>query len=150
MARSSSRTRRIFGGKAPQPTFAQQGTKAYQRELENPTDQDVAETLAVGTHYRKFPGPAGSGSMWSYHINPTSAAGATSALTFWYSNLPDPDPETAAHWVDSGIAAIDLTSTADSFATVVDKAPVWIMAKAVIANSAGQLYGYVRSACIEE
>ena len=48
MARNSTTTRRIFGGKEPQATFAEVGSAAYARPLGNPNDQAVAETLAVG------------------------------------------------------------------------------------------------------
>lgn len=149
MSRNTSRTRRIFGGKEPQGAVADVGSAAYARPLNNPTDQDASETLAVATHYRKFPGPSGLGE-WSYHVNPTSAAGAASALTFWYSNLPDPDPTNAAHWVDSGISSIDLTATTDAQASVTGKYFAWIMAKAVVAASTGALWAYVRVAGVEE
>jgi hypothetical protein len=144
-SRNSTRTRRIFGGAEP----AGEGEAAYARPLMNPADQAVAETLPVGTTYRVFPGPKNGGVAWSYHINRVSAAGAASELTFWYSNLPNPDPATAAHWVDSGIVAIDLTSTADLHATV-EKAPTWIMAKAVVAVSTGTLWAYVRCTNVDE
>jgi hypothetical protein len=138
------RTRRIFGGAEAQVSGR------YERPLLNPSNQDTAEQLAVGTHYRMFPGPRGVGGSWSYHINPTAAAGAASELSFMYSNLPSPDPTNAAHWLDSGITPIDLTATTDTFATVTGKAPVWICAKAVIAVSAGSLWAYVRSEGVEE
>jgi hypothetical protein len=137
-------TRRIFGG------GLEQVSGRYDRPLLNQGEQATTESLAVGTHRRVFPGPRNGGTSWSYHVNPTSAAGATSALSFLYSNLPAPDPGTASHWVDSGITPIDLTATTDSFATVVDKAPLWIMAQAVIANSGGALWAYVRSEGVEE
>lgn len=148
MSRPNSKVRRIFGGKESAPATGTSLT--YQRALTNPGDQAVAETLPVGTTYRRFPGPAGHHAWWSYHINVVTAAGATSTLTFWYSNLPDPDPTDATHWIDSGISSLDLTSTsADIFATIADKAPAWIMAKAVVANSTGTIWGYVRTADID-
>lgn len=151
MARNSTRTRRIFGGLEPQGAVGDVGSAAYARPLNNPADQAVAESLAVGTHRRKFPGPEACPGTpwWSYHIEITGAAGATSALTFKYSWLPDPDPATAGHWEDSGIASLDLTATTDIMATIIEKAPVWIMAEAVIATSAGTLWGYVRTSGVE-
>lgn len=128
--------RRIFGGKSASPAD------------HNPATQAVGETLAVGTHSRRFRGPQRNG-QWSYQAKATSAAGAASTLKFYYSDLPDPDPDTAAHWVDSGIAAIDLTATTTVFASVADKFPAWIMAEAVIAVSAGDLYLWVRSEGVE-
>lgn len=135
--------RRIFGG-------ALAGPNAYTRPLLNETDQAVAETLAVGTTRRVFKGPVGDGAHWSYHISVVSAAGATSALTFKYSNLPNPDPTNADHWVDSGISPIDLNAAADSFATLGTKSPEWIMAEAVVANSTGTVWGYVRVGGVDE
>lgn len=146
MSRNTSRTRRIFGGKETAPPTGTSLT--YARPLTNPTDQDAAESLAVGTHRRVFPGPAQGGQDWSYHVSPVTAAGATSTLKFYYSNLPNPDPTNADHWVDSSIS-IDLTATTDVHATVA-KYPVWIKAEAVIANSGGTLWAYVRSANVEE
>lgn len=147
MSRNTSRTRRIFGGKEP---VGSAGSARYSRELANPADQAVAETLAVGTHRRVFHGPAKGGVGWSYHFSPVTAAGAASTLDFFYSNLPDPDPTNADHWVASGITQIDLTATTDLLATIPDKAPVWIKAEAVIAVSSGTCWMYVRCTNVEE
>lgn len=150
MSRNTSRTRRIFGGKESAPPT---GSATYARPLNNPTDQAVAETLPVATTYRKFPGPdaaRGGGPAFSIHVNPVTAAGATSTLDFYYSNLPDPDPTDATHWVASGITQIDLTSTNDTFITVADKYPAWILAKAVVANSTGTIWAYARMSGVEE
>lgn len=142
MARNHTGSRRIFGGLLPQLTGV------YSRELLNPGDQAVAESLAVGTHRRVFPGPGAVEQSWSYHLNPVSAAGATSALNFFYSNLPNPDPTVAAHWVDSGITAINLTVTTPLHGTVF-KSALWIKAEAVIVTSAGTLWMYVRSSATD-
>lgn len=132
----TSFVRRIFGGNSGSPGHL------------NIANQAIGETLAIGTHSRKFKGPRRNGE-WSYQAKATSAAGATSTLKFFYSNLPDPDPDTAAHWVDSGISAIDLTATTTVFGSLADKFPEWIMAQAVIANSGGDLYVFVRSEGVE-
>jgi hypothetical protein len=147
MARNSTRTRRIFGGKEParDPT----DTTVYQRELLNPADQAVAETLPVGTTRRRFPGPSGDG-LWSYFISCTEGGAATSELKFYFSNLPDPDPDTAGHWEDSGISAIDLSATGVTFATRPTDYPTWIMAEAVVVTNTADLLGYVRCAGVEE
>jgi hypothetical protein len=129
-------TRRVFGGNSGDPAHF------------NPSNQAVGETLAVGTHSRRFRGPQRNGN-WSYQAKATSAAGAGSTLKFFYSNLPDPDPGTAAHWEDSGISELDLTSTATDFDSVNGKFPEWIMAQATIAVSGGSLYLWVRSEGVE-
>jgi hypothetical protein len=80
--RNSPTTRRIFGGGEPQPTFAQVGALAYARPLNNPADQMVPESLAVGTHRRVIPGPMGNAYPWfSYFIDVISA---------WRCLLPSP------------------------------------------------------------
>lgn len=147
MATFSTATRRIFGGGEPQPTFAQAGKAAYARPLNNPADQYVAETLAVGTHRRVMPGPKGQAGVpwWSYWIDVVSAGGATSALNIFYSWLPDPDPTNAAHWEASGIAALNLNATTDVSGTITSQGPPWIMFEAVVAASAATVVGYARA-----
>lgn len=149
---NSTRTQRIFGGKEPQATFAQIGKAHYQRGLGNIADQNVSESLAVGTHRRVIPGPAACPGMpwWSYWIDVVTAGGVTSALNIFYSWLPDPDPTDALHWEASGIAALDLTATTDVSATIIEKAPVWIKFEAVIATSAATLVGYARASGIDK
>ncbi len=106
--------------------------------------QTLAETLAVGTTARRFRGPKANG-HFSIHARVASAAGATSVLTFWYSNLPDPDVDTEGHWVqDTGIADIDLTSVATNFVNVGNVNAEWIRAKAVVATTTGTAYMYTR------
>ena len=145
MANNTNATvRRIFGGGSGSTAAAAE--KAAQ--VWQPSNQAQGEALAVGTHSRRFKGPQRNG-QWSYQAKATAAAGATSTLKFYYSNLPDPDPATAAHWEDSGIVALDLTSTTTDFGSVADKFPEWIMAQAVIANSGGSLYLWVRSEGVE-
>ena len=136
--------RRIFGGGETQPSGK------YDRPLTNPADQAVAETLAVGTHRRVFRGPRGDGPHWSFHISRVTACGATSALNFYYSNMPNPDPTNADHWVASGVSAVDLTSATDILTSVTSVTPEWIKAEAVVANSSGTVWGYVRVNGIEE
>lgn len=132
--------RRIFGGKSGD------GETGAQRF--NVATQAVGETLAVATHSRKFKGPQRNGN-WSYQAKATAAFGATSTLKFYYSNLADPDPTNSAHWVDSGITAIDLTSTTTVRGDVTGKFPEWIMAQVVAAASGGDLYLWVRSEGVE-
>lgn len=126
----NSKVHRIFGGDG--------------NESRNEASQAAAETPIVGTTRRVFKGPQKRG-HWSYHLNNLSASGATSTVKFYYSNLPNPDPTIAAHWVDSGITAIDLTVVATSMATKADVFVEWIKAEAVVVTTAGTLWGYVRS-----
>lgn len=140
MSAINAQVRRIFGGKSGD---AEDGARRW-----NAANQVDGEALGVATHSRMFKGPQRNGN-WSYQAKATSAAGAASTLKFYYSDLPNPDPTVAAHWVDSGITAIDLTSTATVFATVTGKFPEWIMAQAVIAASGGQIYVWVRSEGVE-
>lgn len=151
MARNSSRTRRIFGGAGGQPSFAAAGSAAYARPLDNPADQAVAETLAVGTHRRVIPGPEAQPGTpwWSYHIDVVTAGGATSALNIFYSWLPNPDPTDATHWEASGIAALNLNATTDVASTIANQGPAWIMFEAVVAASACTLFGYARASGVE-
>lgn len=139
----NARSRRIFGGAIAQPAGR------YDRQLLNNEDQATAEALAVGTHRRVFPGPKGLDN-WSYFVSVTGAAGAASSLKFYFSNLPNPDPTVAAHWKDSGIAAIDLTAVAETFATRSGDYPEWVMAEAVVAVSGGSMLAYVRVAGMDE
>lgn len=129
--------RRIFGGKSGDTTKW------------NPGDQADAETMAVGTINRVFKGPQGTGGFWSYHVKMASAAGATSAMKFYYSNLPNPDATNADHWVDSGITGVDLTATTAVFATKTGVFCEWIKAEATIANSGGTGWAWVRVGGVE-
>ena len=136
-------TRRIFGGKEPAHV------DANQRALYNEADQAVAETLAVGTTRRVFPGPQGKGDpWWSYFINVTEAGGGSSLLTFFYSWLPNPDPATAAHWKTSGIT-VSGTGVASFMDEYVQAAPLWIMASFLVETDTADVVGYVRTSGVE-
>jgi hypothetical protein len=138
MSKFNAFVRRIFGGKSADGNIAW-----------NTANQADGEALAVGTVRRVFKGPQGFGGFWSYHGKVTSVAGATSTVKFYYSNLPDPDPTNSAHWVDSGITAWDLTSTTAVQATKTGVFYEHIMAEAVVANSGGQLWLWVRTGSVE-
>lgn len=92
---------------------------------------------------RKFKGPK-NGGRWSAHVNVTAASGATSAMTFGYSNLPDPDPAVDAHWKDSGVTSIDLTATGVTFVMKSDVCAEWIRCFPVVVTSAGAMYVWTR------
>jgi hypothetical protein len=140
MSALNAYVRRIFGGKSGD---AEEGARRY-----NAQNQVDGETLGVATHSRMFKGPQRNGN-WSYQGKAVTAFGASSTLKFYYSDLPNPDPTVAAHWVDSGITALDLTSTATFFATVTGKFPEWIKAEVVGQTSGGTFYLWVRSEGVE-
>ncbi len=82
------------------------------RQATNPSVQAIGEVLPVHAtaNARRFRGPGANG-MWSAHVVVTAVAGATSALTVWYSNLPDPDPTVDAQWSEvTAITDVDLTA----------------------------------------
>lgn len=141
MSKMSPNSRRIFGGKP-----ADDG-KVY--PFPDANSQATAETLAVGTTRRIFRGPRDATGTWSYHVNVTEAAAATSELKFYFSNMPDPTAATAAHWKDSGITAIDLSTTGTAFATRTGDFPEWIMAEAVVVSNTADVWAYVRTSGID-
>jgi hypothetical protein len=147
MAHLNANVTRIIGGKEPQPTT---GDARYVRPLTNTADQDVSETLTVGTTYRMFRGPRGAGPHWSYHVNCTEAGGAASQINWYYSNLPHPDPANTAHWHTSGVAATVLTGAAEFFASVTGATPEWILAEIVVAVNTADAWAYVRVASVDE
>ena len=92
--------------------------------------QDTARRFHVGGH-----------AAWSLHVSVVTASGATSALSFDYSNLPDPDPENDEHWEGSGISNIDLTAVAQTL--VSGTTPVqWVRVKPAVATSAGTIWAW--------
>lgn len=139
MSINQSSAIRIFGGDGSPEALA----------LNNPSSQANGEALAVGTHARKARGPRRSG-QFSAHIGVTAAAGATSALSIWYSNMPNPDPDNDAHWVeDTTITPVDLAATGNSFLNVGNVNAEWIRYKATIAASGGDLFLYHRAEGVE-
>lgn len=127
---------RVFGG-----ATTDQATRASG----NTSDQAVGEVLAVATTSRKVKGPRRNG-HFSYHLSVTEASGGASALTVWYSNLPDPDPDVDAHWVqDTTIGSIALTATATFFGNVGNVNAEWVRYKAVVAGDTASAFLYHRS-----
>lgn len=109
------------------------------RQLAGYDNQTIAEALTVSltanARRLRLDGHAG----WSAFINVASVSGAASVLRIGYSNLPDPDPEDDAHWVDSGLTTVDLTATGASIRTAT--APyMWVRFKPECVTSAGSIY----------
>ena len=116
------------------------------RQVAGSTSQRVAEALTVSAtaNARMFHGPKVNG-HWSAFIRNVSASGATSALTVWYSNLPDPDPTSDADWVqDTSITSIDLTVVGNTFLNVGNVNAEWIRFKPNVATSAGTIFAFIR------
>lgn len=127
---------RVFGGAT---------TDQAARAAGNPSDQAVGEVLAVTTTSRRVKGPRKNG-HFSYHLSVTEASGGASALTIWYSNLPNPDPDNDAHWVqDTTIGSIALTATATFFGNVGNVNAEWVRYKAVVAGDTASAFLWHRA-----
>jgi hypothetical protein len=113
--------------------------------------QTVSETLLVSAtaNSRRAKGPK-KGGRWTFHFFNETASGGGSTLSFGYSNLPDPDPTNDAHWVDSGITAIVLTTTATgTFTATANVEAQWIRFKMNVATSAGKVWGWYNAEGLE-
>ena len=87
------------------------------RAMAGSNAQTVQEQSAVAVS-RVMKGPQRNG-HFSFHVSVGAGSGPTGTLTVWYSNLPNPDPDTDAHWVqDTSIVAIDLAVVANTFVNV--------------------------------
>lgn len=115
------------------------GDQAHRSGGTNPSAQVVGEPLPVASYGRRVKGPRRNGN-YSFHAAASAAGGAGSALSIWYSNLPNPDPDVDAHWVDSGITPIVLTSTTPFLQTITGKPVEWIRYKVTIATSQGSVW----------
>lgn len=108
---------------------------------QSPAAQLSGETLPVATPStcRKIKGPQSGGHL-SFFGRVTEASAGASALTVWYSNLPEPDETNDAHWVqDTTIGSIALTSIASFFNTVGNVFAEWIRFKTVVAGDTADL-----------
>ena len=124
---------RLFGGASDQSG----------RESGDATNQRVPETVSATTS-RKMRGPKANG-HFAVMMRVTSAFGASSLATVWYSILPDPDETSDADWVqDSNITAVDLTATGNTLLNVGNVNAEWVRLKVVRATSDGALWAYGR------
>lgn len=136
MSIHTSQAIRVFGG-----GVTDQGSRAFT----NPSNQAVAEVLAVATTSRKVRGPRSNG-HFSYHLSITEASAGASAITVWYSNLPNPDETDDTHWVqDTTIGSIALTSTTTVFGNVGNVNAEWVRYKAVVAADTASVFLYHRA-----
>ena len=130
--------KRLYGGGSDQAARTTQPSEANSR---------VGEALVVSTtaNARMFKGPQ-QNAHFSIHVRNLTASGAASTITWWYSNLPNPDPAVDSDWVqDTSITAIDLTvANATYMVNVGNVNAEWIRVKPSVAVSAGTLYAYTR------
>lgn len=134
MAITNSTVKRIFGGPAD----------LRGRHQADSTSQRVAEPLAVGVTARKFKGPKSNGHM-SIMTRVATASGATSTMTFWYSNLPDPDETSDADWsLDTSLTSIDLTATGNTFYNAGNVNAEWVRVKVTTVTTAGTIWQFTR------
>lgn len=137
-AQTSSSVRRLYGVSSDADTRARATSESVQL---------VGETLAISAtaNARRFKGPK-DGGHFSLFFRNLGASGATSALTLWYSNLPDPDPTDDTHWVqDTTFTTIDLTVANTSyFYNIGNVFAEWFRIKPVVAASAGALVCWAR------
>ena len=134
MANSGATVQKVFGGPSDQGA----------RDQISSTTQLLPEALVVGSTSRKIRGPKANG-HFSIHVRNLTASGATSTMTFWYSNLPDPSETDDTHWIqETLITAIDLTVIGNTFYNVGNVNAEWIRIKTVAVTTAGTLYAYSR------
>lgn len=106
---------------------------------QSPAAQLQGETLAVATTSRKIKGPQVNG-HYSFFYRITEASAGASAMTVWYSNLPEPDETIDSHWdQDLTIGSIALTAIASGFKTIGNVFPEWIRFKCVVAGDTADL-----------
>lgn len=136
MSNLNSNVIRIYGGMPSGDVLVQQAA--------GPSNAGVSETVAVGTSRRSFMGPK-IGGHFSLQLFVDSAAGATSTMTVWYSNHPNPSVANDNDWTqDASITAFDLTLTGTKFINIGNVDAEWIMLKTVIVTSTGNIRAFVR------
>lgn len=130
---------RMFGGvPTNDPVNFAQG-------MSEPRNATVPEVLVAGTVYRRvFHGPK-IGGHWTLQVFVDAAGGAASGMTIAFSNHPDPDIATDADWTDSGVTAVDLTTTTPKFVTRTDDFPEWIMLRAAPLVTGASIRAFVRT-----
>lgn len=137
MSNINTNSIRLYGGMPSGDIQVQQAA--------GPSNANVSETLAVGTVRRLAAGPK-INSRFSLHVFVDSAGGATSAMTVWYSNHPNPSLATDNDWVqDTVIGTIDLTVTGGKFINVGNVDTEYIMVKAVVATSTANVRVFYRA-----
>lgn len=108
-----SQVKMLFGAGGDAPARASAGSN----------HQVIPELLTVTTG-RVMTGAQGTSvNAFSFHAIVAAGTAPVGTLTVWYSNLPNPDPNNDAHWVqDASVTAIDLSIVANTFKTVTTSA----------------------------
>lgn len=108
MSYIGSQVKMMFGGANPGDALARASAGA--------NHQLIPEFFTAGSMGRAITGPQDGSGMYSFHALVVAGASPVGTLTVWYSNLPNPDPNIDAHWVqDATITAIDLSVVANTF-----------------------------------
>ncbi len=110
--------------------------------------QSIKENIGATTS-RLIAGPRQSPSNMSFHIQVGAGSAPVGTLTIWYSNLPNPNPDTDADWVDSGIASTDLAVVANKFIHIVDAWPAHVRLKVTYTSGTISLNVWARIAGVE-
>lgn len=85
--------------------------------------QLIPESIVASTGRATLGPQNGLSNAISVHVIVSAGSSPVGTLTMWESNLPNPDPNNDAHWVqNAGFAAIDLSVVANTFRTVVTSA----------------------------
>lgn len=130
---------RVYGGNPSGDVSVQQAA--------SPTNQNVTEVLPVATYRRAVMGPK-TNSRFSIQVIVDSVGGLASALTVWYSNLPNPSTSSDADWVqDLVVGAIDLTTTTSvgKYLAVKDIDTEWVMIKVSVAVTPASIRCFYRA-----
>lgn len=132
MGQFTSDVTRIFGGAPAGDQQANQG-------MASPQNQNIPEQLVVGTTRRMAQGPSKTGSF-TIHVLNDVVSGATSTLTAFVSNLPNPSLASDADWVAlTGFTSVDLTALGGTISIQKEVLVGWVMIKVVTVTTAGSL-----------
>ncbi len=131
-------------GAYTQMLFGSDGTLAA-RASGGANHQNVPESVVLTTS-RTFKG-AQAGGRYSLHVKNFAGAAPVGTLTVWYSNLPNPDPDVDADWVQIAIAGtpLDLSVVANTWFSVADVVPEHIRLKVTRTSGTISLVVWVRS-----
>jgi hypothetical protein len=117
--------------------------------LADTDDEMAAEPLAGGVTgnepRRVFSTSQGGDAQGAWSVHLICSAGLTGTVKFYYSNLPFPDPDTAAHWVEDTDKDFALAGSAvNAFVTGIDKPADHIMVEVTLSAGSGTIVGWAR------
>jgi len=128
----------VYGGQVSRQNGA--GVSGQASGLESNL-QGLTEVLAVGTTRRVFRGPKING-RFSLQTIVDVAGGAGTAMTLFYSNLPNPSLASDNDWAAApagDFTAPAITGTGNFWNTVNNADPMWVMVKIVVATSTANM-----------